>query len=80
VRSAIGKQVTITVTPTSNLNTQFRRLRNDETALGALINTSTSGADVETFTQTGADWTAFVVSSAGNLTGARTFDVTVSVQ
>ncbi len=80
VRTLVGKSVTITVTPTSNLNTQFRRLRNDETALGALINTSTNGADVETFTQNGAEWTAFVVSSAGNLSGSRTFDVAVSVQ
>lgn len=80
VRTGIGKTVTITVTPTSNLNTQLRRLRADETALGALINTSANGADVETFTQAGTGWTAFAVSSAGNLAGARTFDVSVSVQ
>jgi hypothetical protein len=80
VRTTIGKTVTITVTPTSNVNTQFRRLQADETALGALINTSMNGADVETFTQNGTEWTAFAVSAAGNLSGSRTFDVAVSVQ
>jgi hypothetical protein len=80
LRTMVGKSLTITVTPTSNINTQFQRLENDETALGALINTSTNGADVETFTQSGTDWTAFVVSSAGNLSGARTFDVSVQIQ
>jgi hypothetical protein len=80
VRVPSGKSVTITVTPTSNLNTQFRRINNDESALGALVNTSTNGADVETFTQNPTEWTAFVVSSAGNLNGDRTFDLSVSVQ
>jgi len=79
-RTPPGSNVTITVTPTSSVNTQFRRLAADETPLGALINTSAAGADTETFTQSGADWTAFVVSAAASLSGTRTFDVTVSVQ
>lgn len=79
-RAAIGKTVTITVTPTSNVNTQFRRLNADETPLGALVNTSNNGADVETFTQTGTEWTAFAVSSAGPLSAARTFTVSILVQ
>jgi hypothetical protein len=62
------------------VNTQFRRIANDESALGALINTSTNGADIETFTQTAAGWTAFTVSSSGNLSGSRTFDVSVQIQ
>lgn len=80
VRIPTGTSVTLTVTPTSNLNTQFRRVNNDESSLGALINTSTNGADVETFTQNATEWTAFVVSAAGNLNAERTFDVSVSVQ
>jgi hypothetical protein len=80
VRTVPGKSVTITVTPTSAVNTQFRRLNADETPLGALVNTSSNGADVETFTQGATGWTAFVVSSAGSLSASRTFDVSVSVQ
>jgi hypothetical protein len=79
VRAPVGAMVTITITPTSSLNTQFRRVKADETALGALINTSSGGADVETFQQTGS-WTAFVVSAAGPLNSSRTFDVTVQLQ
>ena len=78
-RAAAGKSVTITVTPTSAVNTQFRRLRADETALGSLINNNT-GPDVETFTQPASGWTAVVVSSAQALSGARTFDLAVVVQ
>jgi hypothetical protein len=72
--------VTITVTRTSTVDTRFRRLNADESPLGAQINTSVTGPDIETFVQAGAGWTAFVVSAAGSLPGTRTFDVTVSVQ
>jgi hypothetical protein len=78
-RAALGKTVTITITPTSNVNTQFRRLRADETALGSLINDN-NGPDIETFTQAGSPWTAFVVSASGALSAAQTFDVSVVVQ
>ena len=78
-RAAAGKSVTITVTPASAVNTQFRRLRADETALGSLINNNT-GPDVETFIQPASGWTAVVVSSAQALSGARTFDLAVVVQ
>jgi len=71
-RAAVGSNVTITVTPTSSVNTQFRRLNADETALGALV-------DTETFTQTGA-WTAFAVSASAGLSAARTYDVSIAVQ
>lgn len=79
-RAAIGTTVTITVTPTSNVNTQFRRLNADESPLGPLVNTANNGADVETFTQTGTEWTAFAVSSAGPLSASRTFTVSILVQ
>ena len=71
-RAAVGATVTITVTATSSVNTQFRRIRADETALGIL-------ADSETFTQA-TPWTAFVVSASGGLPSARTYDVSIVVQ
>jgi hypothetical protein len=77
-RTQIGNTAMITVTPASNLNTQFRRLRADETGLGSVINAT--GPDVETFVQSATEWTAFVVSAAGNLPGTRTFDVSVFIQ
>jgi hypothetical protein len=79
-RTVPGTTVTITVTRTSTVDTRFRRLNADESPLGAQINTSVTGPDIETFVQAGAGWTAFVVSAAGSLPGTRTFDVTVSVQ
>src|SRR5262249_17439132 len=71
--AAAGASVTITVTPTSNVNTQFRRLAADETPRGPL-------SDAETFVQGAGGWTAFVVSAAGGLPSPRTFDVNVVVQ
>lgn len=78
-RTAVGNVAMITTTPTSNVNTQFRRVQADESPLGPLVNAN-NAPDVETFTQTGADWTAFVVSAAGPLSAARTFDVSVQIQ
>jgi len=79
-RTGNGNLPTITVHPhTALLNTDFQRVKNDETALGPFINTSTTGDDVETYVQLGHGWTAFVVQGVTPPASAQQYDVSVSV-
>jgi hypothetical protein len=81
-RAPIGKTVTITVTPVSpSLNTTIQRVHADETSSGALVNNgSTGNPDSASFTQAGADWTAFVVGATSSVAAGVTYNVSVQVQ
>src|SRR5213079_1474190 len=63
--TAVGNASTITVHPhmPALLDTEFQRLNADESALGALVNSSDVGDDAASFVQAGNGWTAFVVTA-----------------
>lgn len=78
-RSPVGDTATVTVHPHAVLlNTQFRFVNADESAAGALINTSNTGDDTTTVT-TPHPWSAFEVTGVVNPPTAQQYDVSVAV-
>jgi hypothetical protein len=78
-RSAVNDPATITVHPQAvTLNTRFHLVNADESAAGAVINTSNTGDDTTTVVTTHA-WTAFEVSAQPNPPTTQQYDVTVAV-
>jgi hypothetical protein len=61
------------------LNTQFRRVNNDETPLGPVVDNPT-GDDVGRMIQAGTGWTAFIVTAVTPPATAQQYDVTVAPQ
>jgi hypothetical protein len=74
-----GNVPTVTVHPhtVALLNTDFQRVKNDESGLGPLVNNA-GGDDVETYVQIGNGWTAFVVQAVTPPASAQLYDVSVS--
>lgn len=78
VKTAANNGLTITVTPTTGVDSRFQRLNNNETNRGALVNNgAVSTADSVQIFQSGEGWTAFQVTALAPVAGGQV-DVAVN--